>query len=149
MLPMKALRLALGSLLAADVPTLAPATANQVALVAAPFSLGEDLVIGSLTLASFVGSTPIAGVAGAQGVGIDPATGQQQVNLTSPAGGWRFTCTTAPGTPQTIYGAVLTDTTGATLLAAALLPTPLSVSVVGDVIDLGSLDISFVLQPMS
>src|SRR5579864_4470302 len=74
MLPMKALRLKLGVLLAADVPTLAPVAANKVALVNAAFAPNEALTIASLSFATFTGSAPIAGAAGPQGVGTDPAT---------------------------------------------------------------------------
>ncbi len=149
MLPMIALREALGALLAADIPTLAPAAANKIALVNAPFALDENLVLASLSFATFTGSAPKAGAAGAQGVGNDPGTGQQLITILAPVGGWRFVCTVAPGAPETIYGFALTDNAGAVLLGAALLDTPITITLVGDEIDLGAIPITFVLQPMS
>lgn len=150
LLPTFAVRKQLGTLLAADTTTLAPATnANAIALINAAFTPNENLLIGSLSFATFVGSTPIDGATGAQGVGIDPATGEQIVTILAPAGGWRWTCTTAPITPETIYGYALTDHAGATLLGTALLTTPITISEVGDVIDLGAVEITFVAQPMS
>jgi hypothetical protein len=149
MLPMIALRLALGNLLAADVALLAPVAANKIALVNANFALTENLLLGALSFATFTGSAPLAGAAGAQGVGTDPITGDQLITILAPAGGWRFVCTGAPALPETIYGYALTDSAGAVLLGAALLITPITIRNVGDEIDLGSVPITFVAQPMS
>ncbi len=149
MLPMIALRTALGDLLAADIPTLAPAAANKIALVAANFTPDENLVLADLTLATFTGSAPKAGAAGAQQVGVDPATGDQVITNLAPAGGWRFECTVAPATPEPIYGFALTNNAGAVLLAVGLLAVPISIAAVGDYVDLGAVEIRFVLQPMS
>lgn len=149
MLPMIALREALGTLLAADVATLAPVAANKIALIAAAFANDENLVLGSLVFATFTGSAPKAGAAGAQGVGNDPATGQQIITILAPVGGWRFVCTVAPGAPETIFGFALTDSAGAVLLGAELLPVPITITLAGDEIDLGAIPITFVLQPMS
>jgi hypothetical protein len=150
MLPMKALRLQLGELLAADATTLAPAvSANKIALVKAAFALNENLVAGDLTLATFTGSTPKAGATGAQQAGQDPVTFEQKITVLAPAGGYRWECTAAPGTPETIYGYALLDSTLATLLGAAVFDTPVPIAAVGDFIDLGAVEITFVLQPMS
>lgn len=149
MLPMIALRLALGELLAADVATLAPVAANKIALVSVLFANNEGLVLADLTFASFTGSAPKAGAAGAQQAGVDPITGDQVITILVPAGGYRWECTVAPGTPQTIYGFALTDSTGATLLGASLLTTPVVITSVGDFVDLGAVTIRFVRNPMS
>lgn len=149
MLPMKALRIALGELLAADVDTLAPVAANKIALIAANFGLNENLVVGDLTLASFTGSTPKAGAAGAQQVGIDPLTGDQVITILAPVGGWRWECTAAPGAPETIYGYALLLADLSVLLGAELLDNPITISDDGDFIDLGSVPIRFVAQPMA
>lgn len=149
MLPMKALRIALGTLLAADVGTLAPVAANKIALINAPVAIQENLTVAGLSFASFTGSAPIAGAAGPQGVGVDPLTGDQLITILAPVGGWRFVCSVAPGAPELIYGYALTDNGGTTLLGAQLLPTPTPIANVGDEIDLGSVPITFVIQPMS
>lgn len=150
MLPMAALRLKLATLLADDTSSLAPAVnANKIALVTSPFTPEETLTVADLTLASFTGSTPIAGAAGDQGVALDPVTGQQLITILAPAGGWRWVCTAAPATPQTIYGFALLDAALDTLLGVELLTTPVTISAVGQEIDLGAVTIDFVLQPMS
>ena len=149
MLPVKDMRLALGDLLAASVPWLAPVAANKIALIAAPFVMDENTVIGDLTLATFTGSTPKAGAAGAQQVGVDPATGDQVITNLAPAGGWRWECTVAPATEETIYGYALLDNAAAVLLGIQSLSTPIAIADVGDFVDLGAVEIRFVLQPMS
>jgi hypothetical protein len=146
---MRALRLALGELLAADVATLAAATANKIALIAAPFTPGEGLVIGDLTLATFTGSTPKSGVSGAQQAGVNPVTSDQVITILAPAGGWRWECTAAPVAPEGIFGFALIDDTGATLLGVQALPSPVSIGAVGDFLDLGAVAMTFVLNPLS
>jgi hypothetical protein len=147
---MQPLRLKLGTLLAADAGTLAPATnANNVGLIAAPFTPSETLSLASLTLASFTGSTPIAGVVGAQETGIDPLTGDQQITITPPAGGWRWTVTGGTGLPQTIYGVVLMDHANAILLGVYAFATPITLTATGQTIDLGKITMTFVNQPIA
>lgn len=150
MLPMKAIRLALGEALAADDTSLAPATdANKIALIAADFVLDESLVIGDLTLATFNGSTPLAGATGTQLAGIDPLTGEQIITIKEPAGGYRWECAVAPGAPETIYGFALIDNAGTGLLAVELLPEPITIAAVGDQIDIGNATLRMVLAPLS
>ncbi len=150
MLPMRTVRLQLGELLAADATTLAPATdANKIALIAAPFTPSENLVIGDLTLATFTGSTPKAGATGTQQAGIDPATSEQVITILSPVGGYRWECTSAPGSPEPIYGYALTTNDGSILLAVAMLPAPVNIGEVGDFIDLGAVTMRLVLNPIS
>lgn len=148
MLPVKDLRLALGELLAADVATLAPAAANKIALVINPFVPDETLTFGDFTLATFTGSTPKAGAAGAQQAGIDPNTGEQKITILAPAGGWRWECTAAPAAPEIVYGFILMDNAGAVLLGMESFVNGIPVANIGDFIDLGAAEISFVAQPM-
>lgn len=149
MLPMKPLRLKLGELLAADVPTLAPVAANKIALIAAPFNPSENMTPASLTLATFTGSAPLAGIAGTQQAGINPSTSEQIITILAPAGGWRWECTVAPGAPEGIYGYALLSDDDATLLGVKHLDTPVSIAGVGDFIDLGAVEMRFVLSPLS
>jgi len=148
MLPMIVVREKLGTLLAADTTTLATVAANAIALIAQPFVLDENIDITTLVYATFTGSTPIPGTAGPQGVGNDPATGQQVITILAPVGGWRFVCTAPPGTPETIYGFILQNAAANKIWAAALLDTPITITLAGDEIDLGAINITFVLQPM-
>lgn len=149
MLPMKALRIALGNLLAANVPTLAPVAANQIALIAAPVTPNEDLVFSDLTLATFTGSAPLAGAAGAQQVGIRPTTQEQVITIIAPIGGWRWECSATPTDPEVIYGYALINDAGDALLAMALLPDPVTISQATDFIDIGAAQMTFVLQPLN
>jgi hypothetical protein len=144
--PIQAMVNALASLLAGATAYLAPsASANIVALIVAPFTKGPNLVVADLTLASFAGSTPIAGMTGTQDVGNDPNTGQQVITIIAPSGGWVFTCTTAPATPQTVFGYALLNNAGTTLLATEYLIPNTTITNIGDFIDLGK--ITFTLNP--
>lgn len=149
MLPTKAVRLQLGSLLAADTTTLAPVAANKIHLVINAFTPDESLPLASFTLATFTGSTALAGTAGAQPVGTDPVTGAQLITIAPPAGGYIWTCTVAPSPPQTVYGFILTDSAGAVLLGMALLPNPQTIQAVGDQIDIGNPTLTIVQRPIS
>lgn len=149
MIPKKSVRLALGELLAADVDTFAPVAANKIALIASNFTPEENLDLGTLTLASFTGSTPLAGASGAQEAGIDPLTGDQKITNLAPAGGWRWECTAAPVAPETIYGYIIINSAGDDWVAVALFDTPYSIAEVGDFVDIGKAEVTFVIQPMS
>lgn len=150
MLPMKAVRLRIGTLLAADATTLAPATdANTIALIKSEFTLEEDLVAADVDLADFDGSTPIAGATGAQQEGIDPATGDQIVTIKDPAGGYRFETTGVTNLPQTIYGYGLFNDDQTVLLGLALLDEPVTLTEANQVINLGKVDLNIVQQPIS
>jgi hypothetical protein len=150
MRPNVALRLELGTLLAADPATLAPAVnGNKIALVMQPFVPTEDLIATDLTYATFTGSTPIQGSTGAQLTGVDPATGEQVLTIKAPLGGWRWHTTATTNLPETIYGFALLDSTLASLYAVQLLPTPIALTESGQEIDLGAVTITFVLQPMN
>jgi hypothetical protein len=150
MLPMRALRLALGELLAANAATLAPAVdANVIALVAAPFTPGENLVAADLTYATFTGSAPLEGATGSQQAGVDPVTSEQKITILAPAGGWRWECTVAPVAPETIYGYALLNDDSTELLGVEVFANPIPIAAVSDFVDLGAVTITFVLQPMS
>lgn len=150
MLPMKALRLQFGELLAADATTLAPAVnANELMLVANDIAIDENKVIGNLTAATFTGSANIVGVAGTQLVGVDPATGDQLIQIKAPAGGWRWECTAAPASPETIFALALVTTGGADLLALGPLVPNVVISGVGDVVMAGDVIMRIVSQPAS
>jgi hypothetical protein len=147
---MKALRLELGTALAADATYLAPAVnGNLIALITAPFTPDENLVIGDLTLADFFGSTPLEAGTGTQDVGIDPPTQEQRITILEPAGGWRWQVTGTTNLPQSVYGFALCTDALASLLAVEALPTPISLTTVGEEINIGSAALTFVLQPMS
>ena len=137
-----ALRAKAATLLAADATTLAPAALNNlIALVKSAFTPSEQTDVSTLVLADFDGSTPIAVGTGTQPTGADPNTNDEIISILPPAGGFRFATTGVTNLPQTIYGFILTDSTGATLYAAALLPAPVTLTASGQVIELPTVDI--------
>lgn len=150
MLPMKAVRLQIGELLAADPTTFAPAAdENTIALIIEDFALDESLVAADLTLATFTGSTPLDQGLGTQLVGIDPLTGEQIITLEAPAPGWRWECTADPAEPQTVFGYGWFNDDQTILLGAAKLPLPIQIAASGDEINLGAVQVRMVLDPAS
>jgi len=149
MIPVLAIREAMGDLLAADAATLAPAAlANKIHLVVNAFVPAEDLVIGDLTFAGFTGSTALACGVGAQPTGFDPDTSEQLITLLSPVGGWRWEVT-GGALPETVYGYALVDNVGTGLLATALLPNPISLTEVGQEVNLGAIQLRINSQPIT
>lgn len=150
MLPMRAERLLIGTLLAADAGSFAPAvSANKIALVMAAFTPNEDLTLGDLTLADFAGSTPLAGSTGAQLASVDPATDEQLITIKEPLGGWRWVTTALTNLPQTIYGYALVDSTIAAMYGVQALDVPITLTAVGQSIDLGAVVLRINQQPIS
>lgn len=151
MLPMLAVRLQLGALLAADPTTLAPPmNANEVGLIVAPFTPGENLTVGSLTLGSTNGLGPVPCAAGAQDVAIDAVSGQQQITLLAHAApGFRWVSSGTFTGPITVYGFALLTNAAAALLAVQALATPIVLTDPGYSIDLDPITLTLVVQPLS
>jgi len=151
MLPIRTLRVAIADLLAANAATLAPAAnANWIFLIMEDFSPNEILTFGDLVTATFTGSDEIEGEVGAQQVGNDPMTDEQIISILAPVGGYRWEVhTNTTNLPQTIYGYALVSQTFNTLLAMHHFDVPITLTQIGDFIDIGTPTIRFVLQPMS
>lgn len=150
MLPMIAVREQIGNLLAADATTLAPATnGNKIALITQVFTPSETLVASNLTLASGNGLDPIQGVTGAQSVGLDPVSQEQIILIKAPAGGYKWISSGTIGTPITLYGYALLDSTLATLLAVQAFPTPITITAAGYLVDVDPTEMTIVLSPIS
>lgn len=150
MLPMIAVREELGTLLAADATTLAPAAnANKLALIIAPFSPNENLTLAGLTLGAGHGLDPILGVVGAQVAALDPLTQEQVILIKAPAGGYKWVTSGGLAVAITIYGYALVDNAAAVLLAVQALPNPITVNADGYLIDVDPVEMRFVLAPIS
>jgi hypothetical protein len=127
-------------LVASDTGQLAtPGPGLLVALVMSAFTPGRATDIAGLTLATFVGSTAKIPTPGTQADFMDPLTGENLVQLIAPAGGWNWKCTAAPTPPQTIYGVVITDSTQTITYGSQLLPTPVTITNIGDAITIGDI----------
>jgi hypothetical protein len=150
MLPMIAVRQALGTLLAADAALLAPAmNPNKIALIIAAFVPNENLALASLTLASSNGLSPLAGIAGTQGTALDPVSQAQIITMLPPTTGWRWVTSGSFASPITVFGYALTDNAGAVLLAVEQLPVPITVQAAGYQVELDPIQMTFVLQPIN
>lgn len=138
----KSLRAQMAFLLAADTTTLAQAADNNmIALIMAPFTPSETLTFASLTLATFDGSTPILVGLGTQPSAYDPLTDDVVISLKPPVGGFRFETTGTTHLPQTIFGFALLNEALDALLAAELLPVPITLTGINQGIDLNDVEI--------
>jgi hypothetical protein len=137
-------------LLAADTTTLSQAAnALQVHLAINNFAPGLDLLLASLTEATFPGY-------GAKNVGLntqpvfyDAETGLLTIKLIEPAGGWLWQSTGVPAAAETIYGCYLTDNAGAILYGSQLLETPVTIDNTGQGIQIDNIDFVFSLTSPS
>jgi hypothetical protein len=142
MIPTLALREKAMKLLAADAATLAPpALANHMWLVMSNFVPAETTVLTDFTLATFDGSTPIDVTVGTQPEGLDPATKDAIIDISPPAGGFRWETTGVTNLPQTIYGYALLDNADAVLLGCGLLDSPITLNAVNERIDIGDVNL--------
>jgi len=151
MLPMKSVRLRLGTLLAADATTLAPASdANMVALIVAPFTVNENLAISDLTLATDHGLAPIACATGAQEVALLPSSTAQIITIKPGAtSGFRWVSSGSFPPTITVYGYALTDNAGAVLLGVTQADNPIPINDVGQQVDFDPITMTFVQTPLS
>src|SRR5262245_12419019 len=128
MIPSRTLWEAIQNLAAADVATLNPAAANKVHLTTTNFTPSLDIAVGTLAAHTFTGSAALATGTGAPSTYYDVVSGYRVIELKEPVGGWHWSCTAAPTTPETIYGWFVTDSTGATLLGSGRLASPVTIS---------------------
>lgn len=145
MVPYKTFPAAAATLIGADTTKLAEATPFvMVSLVIGAFSPGPTLDITTLTLASFTGSTPLHAGSAATQVYRDPLTGNQVMQVREPAGGWHWQASVAPSPAQTVYGYILTNAAGDTLIASETLADPVTIVAVGDGVDIPQIKIALV-----
>lgn len=151
MLPMRAVRLQLGILLAADATTLAPvADANVVALIVNNFTLTENLVIGDLTLGAGNGLDPIACATGAQLVALNAQTGAQLITIKEGAvTGFRWVSSGSIPSPIGIFGYALLNDAMDTVLAATKLQTAVNITAVGQEFNAEPIQMIFNQQPIN
>lgn len=146
MQPTRALWEAMQNLLAADTATLASVTALHLHLAANNFNPTLDLTLGGLTEATFTGSAAKAAGTGTQTTYYDVVSGYRVIEILEPAGGWHWSCTVTPGSPETIYGVYLTDTANAVLYGAMKLDEPITISASGQGLDIGFVQFRFLLN---
>lgn len=92
-------------------------------------------VIGDLEAADFGGATPKTCGAGECTSAIDPVTGERQIRVLEPAGGFEFTVDSSDNLPQTIHGFAMTNEAGTELIAAENFTTPIPLAEIGHVVD--------------
>lgn len=142
MIPTQLFLNTIAALLAADPSGFAdPTTFLKVSLVMNAFTPGPTLVLADMTVATFVTSTPLHAHDDTPLSYTDPNTGEEIVEANAPIGGWHWQATATTNLPQTIYGWFVTDHTGANLLGAELLPTPVTLSAVGQGFDIDAVRI--------
>jgi len=142
--PSQALQDSVATLVAAG-SILSPAT-NKFRLVKSAFTPSPATVPADYTVADFTGSAAL--VTATVAVYTDPTTGLQEIRPAPPVGGLKWSPTDATNLPQTIYGFVFTDTTAATVIGSALLPTPIVLTAAGQLIDIGAPVFRLPLNPL-
>jgi len=126
------------ALLAADTTTLAPAADEiYIGLVMNDLAPSEGITFADITLATFDGYAELAIGLNAQPEGFDPTTDDSIIDFKPPAGGFRWITTGTTNLPQTIYGFVLLDHAKAVVWASERLPTPITLTLAAQRIDLG------------
>ena len=143
MQPTRAIWRKQADLLAADTTSLAAITAMNVHLFTNDVTPSLDMLLADLTEATFTGSTAIGAGTGTQPSNYDASDGLLTIWIKEPAGGFLWTCTVTPVAAQTVFGFYLTDNANAVLYAAQRLLQPVTISMAGQVIDIGDLTFKY------
>lgn len=137
MLPTRAFLQLVANAIAADALGFAELTPFvRICLAKNPFTPGPDLVLDDLTAADFDGYAVKHAGDASPSVFTDPNTGEWIIQLDSPAGGWHWQANGVTNFPQTIYGWYCTAADGDTLHAAELFSSPITLTAIGDGIDI-------------
>lgn len=121
----------------ADTVTFVPklAAAQWIVAIQDDFTPGPTLLLPDSAMADFDGATPKAITAAVRVPSVNPLTGNRQIIMPPPAGGFTFTTTGTTNLPQTIYGYVMSSdsTTIGTgkLIAAVKFETPILLTASG------------------
>jgi len=107
----------------------------QIVLIASSFVPSPSLVRDDLTLATFTGSTPKDIPFGSQVLILDNESGRMGLMLKEPVGGFNWTCSAVPSSPETIYGWGIYSTNDDSVWFTELLPVPVTVSNIGNVVE--------------
>jgi len=135
-------------LVAADATWLADAGSCKVYLSKTAFTPSPALLTTDFTPADFDGYASKNPTAGVQTAGYDPVTGEQLIQMKEPVGGFAWITTGVTNLPQTIYGAVLLDAAEGDVLGSQTFDTPLVLTGVGQIVNLGSLIFRLPLSPL-
>ncbi len=127
-----------------------------VHLIKTPFTPADNITFVDADEADFGGYQGKDEVNTAITPNLDPATGEFIQQVPTPAGGWKWTCTSTTGTmPQTIYGVAVTTGDHTTGLTAAtpemtmLLPEPITISTPGQFIEIENVQLRFLAGGMN
>lgn len=123
------------TLVAASGPFGADSEGLEVKLAAQPFTPGLGLLESDLVEATFVGYAAKTAVA-PQLLIRRPGGGNWGILLVEPAGGFKWICTTAPVSAQTIYGFFALGDAGD--IYSALLAVPKVIQFVGDYVEISA-----------
>jgi len=113
---------------------------SKVKLMTNNPAIDSNTVIASFTEATFDGYAAL-GASGVSALFTDPLTGLEVIRIAPPAGGWKYVTTGLTALPMTIYGAYLTNTGGTILMGAVKFDTPIILTAVGQLIDLGNVEL--------
>lgn len=116
--------------------------ADKVALFINNISPDLDSTLDDFTLATFNGSAPKdMFVDGNATVYSDPLTGEYVIEAQQALAGLNFVCTAAPGAPETVYGYIITNAAGDTLLGGEKFDDPILISEAGQGINIAEVEV--------
>jgi len=110
--------------------------AHAVCLFTNNITPTKNSVIGDFDEATFTGYTGIQAEEGNANFYIDPLTSELCVELVPPVGGFNFECTSAPASPEAIYGYYVVNFNTTQVLGAHKFENPISIAVANQAITL-------------
>lgn len=148
MVPVSALETAMTTTLATST-TANLSVALKVQGVIIPFTPGEDM--SSLTAADLPATTIVGGISVTAATRIasrDPLTGDYQISVQPPAGGFQELSLAGGSYPVTIYGKILTKTPHAIpddIIASEAFPEPITLSAANQLLEYDKVELSFAI----
>lgn len=118
-----------------------------VSLVISEFVPSAELIAGDLIFADFDGSDPILVPMGDQVFITDSVSGRIGIKMKEPVGGYSWVVTGVTNLPQTVWGWAVRDADSGVLLWSELLPTPIPLTVVGNLVEVTAVLGYLVINP--
>jgi len=144
MIPSTTIARRAGVLMGSDTAGIGSADGLNVGLIKIPFTPDGSFVRDSGTMdptsAGLV--DPLNAGAAPMPATLDPNTGDQQVRIKEPAGGWTWTATAIADPPETIYGYWVANADNGDPIGSALFDDPQLIAEVGDAVHIGEITLT-------
>lgn len=144
MIPSTTIARRAGILMGADTAGIGSADGLNVGLIKIPFTPSPAFVRNGATMDPTTPGlvSPLDAGAAPMPATLDPNTGDQQIRIKEPAGGWTWTASAVATPPEHIYGYWVANADSGAPIGCAAFDEPQLIGEIGDAVTIGQITIT-------